>query len=223
MSIVGVELQSTATYEPFSSVKCTFVLASRLSRMLCVRSEEKNSVNASCSAKKEWLSFVTARSYSNTRTVTARSYSNTRISKFEFSISFVTIPPAELVEVAAEMRILSASPEHHLSFVSMCLETHATMLHLEKKQNICWCVCDYEGTLKQFNDTFHTHAKNNINSLGILSLKFLQKEARASFRPSKTKRHCPSRAPDDAPMAPDGSFSPCHSDHIFLLFLSFLK
>ena len=30
------------------------------------------------------------------------------------------------------------------------------------------------------------HAKNNINSLKILSLKFLQKEARASFRPSET-------------------------------------
>ena len=49
-----------------------------------------------------------------------------------------------------------------------------------------WCVYDNEGTLKQFSDTFHTHAKNHINSLKILSLKFLQKEARASFRPSET-------------------------------------
>ena len=57
------------------------------------------------------------------------------------------------------------------------------MLRLEKKHNVCWCVCDYEGALKQFNDTFHTHAKKNINSLRILSLKFIQKEERASIGP----------------------------------------
>ena len=67
------------------------------------------------------------------------------------------------------------------------------MLHLDKKHNMCWCVCYHKGTLKQFNDSFHTHAKNNINSLKMFSLTFLQKEARASFRPSQTvhttKRH----------------------------------
>ena len=39
------------------------------------------------------------------------------------------------------------------------------MLRLEKKHNMCWCVSYYEETLKQFNDSFHTHAKNNINAL----------------------------------------------------------
>ena len=40
--------------------------------------------------------------------------------------------------------------------------------------------------VKQVNDTFHSHAENNINSLNILSLKSLHKKARASFRPSET-------------------------------------
>ena len=47
----------------------------------------------------------------------------------------------------------------------MCLSTQTTMFHLETKYHMSWCVCHYQGTLKQFNDTFHTHAKNNINSL----------------------------------------------------------
>ena len=45
------------------------------------------------------------------------------------------------------------------------------MLRLEKKHHMCSCVYDYEGTLQQFNNPFHTHAENNINSLKILSLK----------------------------------------------------
>ena len=43
------------------------------------------------------------------------------------------------------------------------------MLRLEKKHNMCWSVCDYEGTHKQFNDPFHAHAKNKTNSLNFLS------------------------------------------------------
>ena len=50
------------------------------------------------------------------------------------------------------------------------------------------CVYDYEGTLNQFKNTFHTHAKNDINALKILSLKTLQKEARSFFRPSEKKQ-----------------------------------
>ena len=41
------------------------------------------------------------------------------------------------------------------------------MLHLKKKYHMCWCVCYYKATLKQFNDTFHTHAKNKFNTLNI--------------------------------------------------------
>ena len=49
------------------------------------------------------------------------------------------------------------------------------MLHIKKKMS--QCVCYFEGTLKQFHDTFHTHAENKINALKkILSLKFLQKK-----------------------------------------------
>ena len=62
-----------------------------------------------------------------------------------------------------------------------------------RKPHQCWRVYDYERPLKQFNDTFHTHAKNTINSSKFLSLKFLQKEARASFRPSETV-HRPNEA-----------------------------
>ena len=36
---------------------------------------------------------------------------------------------------------------------------------MKKKYHTCYCVCYYEGTFKQFNDTFHTHAENNINAL----------------------------------------------------------
>ena len=43
----------------------------------------------------------------------------------------------------------------------------------------------------------------------------LPKGGKASIQPSKlcirTRRHCPSGAPDNVPMAPDGSLSPCHS------------
>ena len=41
----------------------------------------------------------------------------------------------------------------------------ACCFHLKKKYHTCQCVCYYKGTSNQFNDTFHTHAKNNINSL----------------------------------------------------------
>ena len=44
-----------------------------------------------------------------------------------------------------------------------------------RKPQQYWCVYDYERTLNQFNNTFHTHAKNNINALRILSLKNLSK------------------------------------------------
>ena len=54
-------------------------------------------------------------------------------------------------------------------FVFTCSWT-AFMLRVEKKHHTCWCVCDCEGTLKQFNDPSHTHAKNEFNSLKILSL-----------------------------------------------------
>ena len=67
------------------------------------------------------------------------------------------------------------------------------MLHLEKKRHMCQCVCHYEGTLKQFTDTFHTHAKNNINSLTNSERQNPAKEAQASFCPSNpihtTERH----------------------------------
>ena len=39
-----------------------------------------------------------------------------------------------------------------------------------RKPHQYWCVHDYEGTLKQFNNTFHAHAENNINALKLLSL-----------------------------------------------------
>ena len=48
-----------------------------------------------------------------------------------------------------------------------------------------WCVYDYKRTLKQFNDTLHTHAKNNINSLKNSQPQILSKGS-ASFRPSET-------------------------------------
>ena len=31
------------------------------------------------------------------------------------------------------------------------------MLHLKNACHMCWCVCYYKKTLKQFNNTFHTH------------------------------------------------------------------
>ena len=37
-----------------------------------------------------------------------------------------------------------------------------------RKPHQYWCVCDYEGTLKQFNNTFRTRAKSQINALKIL-------------------------------------------------------
>ena len=67
------------------------------------------------------------------------------------------------------------------------------MLHLKKKYHMCLCVCYYGGMLKQFNDTFYTHAENNINSLVYSQPQIPSKEARASFCPFKTirikKRH----------------------------------
>ena len=38
-----------------------------------------------------------------------------------------------------------------------------------KKPHHYWCVYDYEGMLKQFNNTFHTHAKSQINALKVVS------------------------------------------------------
>ena len=37
------------------------------------------------------------------------------------------------------------------------------------KPHLCKCVYDYEGTLKQFNNTFNTQAKSQTNTLKILS------------------------------------------------------
>ena len=51
------------------------------------------------------------------------------------------------------------------STVFMCFWTQATLLHPEKKYHMCWCVCHCEGKFKQYNDTFRSHAKDNINSL----------------------------------------------------------
>ena len=59
------------------------------------------------------------------------------------------------------------------------------MLHLTKKYLTCWCVCFCDGTSKQLLDTFHTHAKNNINSLKTSHPQIPSKEAHASFCPSK--------------------------------------
>ena len=36
-------------------------------------------------------------------------------------------------------------------FVFMCFQTQASMIRLEKKHNMCWCICDYEGAIQQFN------------------------------------------------------------------------
>ena len=55
----------------------------------------------------------------------------------------------------------------YLSVVFMCLQTQASMLRLERKHHMCWCVCDYEGMLKQFFNPSHTHAKSKINSFKI--------------------------------------------------------
>ena len=49
-----------------------------------------------------------------------------------------------------------------------------------------WCVYDYEGTFKNLTTPSTRMQRNNINSSRIISLKFIQKEARASFRPSET-------------------------------------
>ena len=43
------------------------------------------------------------------------------------------------------------------------------MLRLEKKYHMSQCVCYYEGTLQQFDATYLTHAKSQINALKILS------------------------------------------------------
>ena len=62
-----------------------------------------------------------------------------------------------------------------------------------RKPHQYWFVCDYEVTSKQFDDTFHTHTKNNSNSLKNSQPQIPSKEAQASFCPSKTyhttKRH----------------------------------
>ena len=43
----------------------------------------------------------------------------------------------------------------------------------------CQCVCHHERTLKQFSDTFHTHAQNKINSLKNSQPQIPAQEARA--------------------------------------------
>ena len=48
------------------------------------------------------------------------------------------------------------------------------------------CVCYYKGTLKQFNNTFHTRAENNFNTLKNSEPQIPAEEARASFCPSET-------------------------------------
>ena len=56
----------------------------------------------------------------------------------------------------------------HLLFLFLLdLQTQATMLHFKKKCHACGCVCCYKGTLKQFNATFHTHAKSQVHALKI--------------------------------------------------------
>ena len=57
------------------------------------------------------------------------------------------------------------------------------MLHLKTKYHMCWCVCYFEGTLKQFDATFNTHAKNKFNTLKSSQPQFLHK-AKSSFCPS---------------------------------------
>ena len=63
------------------------------------------------------------------------------------------------------------------------------MLHLKKKYHTCQCVCYYEGTLKQFQDTFHTHAKKKIKTLKILRLKFMQKGGTHLLLPFRNYAH----------------------------------
>ena len=59
------------------------------------------------------------------------------------------------------------------------------VLHLVKKYHMSQCVCYNEGTLQQLSDTFHTHAKNKINSLRNSQPQIPSKEACASSRPSE--------------------------------------
>ena len=67
-----------------------------------------------------------------------------------------------------------------LFLFSLDLETQARGFSLTRAHYQHQCVHDYEGTLKQFNNTFHTHAENNINSLKKISTsKILQKDANA--------------------------------------------
>ena len=47
---------------------------------------------------------------------------------------------------------------------------------------MCQCVYDCEGTSKQFNGTFHTHAKNKTNTMKNSHPQIPSKEAHASFR-----------------------------------------
>ena len=58
--------------------------------------------------------------------------------------------------------------------------TSAHLLHLRRAPYRMHHSLPAAPTHPQFNDTFHSHAKNNINSMKIISSKFLQKEARAS-------------------------------------------
>ena len=61
---------------------------------------------------------------------------------------------------------------------------------------------------------------NNLTNINLLKIVSLNCErASSTFHTMHTDKAVLSRAPDDAPMAPDGSFSPCYTDHLLLFFL----
>ena len=75
---------------------------------------------------------------------------------------------ASICEHSVNTELIDGNNDVIFIFIFMCWKTQATMLHLEKKDHMCKCVCYYERTLKQLNDTFHTHARSQVKALKIL-------------------------------------------------------
>ena len=130
--------------------------------------------------------------------------------RFQSNISLLSSPPHGCLSLSphAVQPLCFLMFSFVFCFARASRVVHALSSVTTRKPHQYWCVSDYEGTSKQFNDTFHTHAKNKINSLKNYQHQIPSKEARASssskiYTPrrgtNKMKESPPSREPQPSP------------------------
>ena len=78
--------------------------------------------------------------------------------------------PTCLVELEGDaMGLRLARPKCSFFVLTWFMDAGDTAPSTTRKPHQCQCVQDYEGTKKKLDDTFHSHAKSQINALKILS------------------------------------------------------